>query len=79
MSGVATSLSFLLFIYGARRIQYSTVGFLQYISPTLQLMIGIFIYGEPFASPQLISFGCVWSAVIIYSTSGFIAYRKRAG
>ena len=75
-AGLVTALPLLLFAHGARRIQYSTVGFFQYIAPTGQLLVGVFVYKELFTSTHLISFGFVWVAIIIYSISSFINYKK---
>jgi len=72
--GLITSTTLLLFVYGARRLRYSTVGFLQYLLPTMQLMVGVFIYGEPFTPDHAVSFGLVWVAVLLYSWSSI---RKR--
>jgi chloramphenicol-sensitive protein RarD len=75
-AGVVTAIPLLLFAHGARRIQYSTVGFLQYIAPTGQLLVGVFFYKELFTGTHAISFGFVWMAIIIYSISSFLSYKK---
>jgi len=75
-SGVVSAVPLLLFAHGARRIQYSAVGFFQYIAPTGQLLIGVFLYGEPFTPTHAISFGLVWVAIVIYSYSTFALYKK---
>jgi chloramphenicol-sensitive protein RarD len=64
-AGVVTAVPLLLFAHGARRIKYSAVGFFQYIAPTGQLLIGVFLYEEPFSTTHVISFGLVWAAIII--------------
>jgi len=76
-AGLVTAIPLLLFAHGERRIQYSTVGFLQYIAPTGQLLVGVLLYKELFTSTHAISFGLVWVAIIIYSISSFISYKKR--
>ena len=76
-AGVVTAVPLLLFAHGARRIQYSTVGFLQYIAPTGQLLVGVFFYKELFTKTHAISFGFVWVAIIIYSISSFLRYKNR--
>jgi len=76
-AGLVTAIPLLLFAHGARRIQYSTVGFLQYIAPTGQLLVGVLLYKELFTSTHAISFGLVWVAIIIYSISSFISYKKQ--
>lgn len=75
-SGIVTAVPLLLFAHGARRIQYSAVGFFQYIAPTGQLLIGVFLYGEPFTPTHAISFGLVWVAIVIYSCSTFGIYKN---
>jgi chloramphenicol-sensitive protein RarD len=69
LSGLATSVPLLLFAQGAKRVPMSTLGFLQYLSPSISLIIGIFIYNEPFTYVEKISFGCIWLALTIYSIS----------
>jgi len=76
-AGVVTAVPLLLFAYGARRIQYSTVGFLQYIAPTGQLLVGVFLYREQFTRAHAIGFGLVWVALLLYSTSTFLTYKRR--
>ena len=60
--GLVTAVPLALFAYGARRIPLSMIGFLQYLAPTLQLLLGVFIYHEAFALTQLFGFGCSWCA-----------------
>ena len=76
-AGVVTAVPLLLFAYGARRIQYSTVGFLQYIAPTGQLLVGVFLYREQFTRAHAIAFGLVWVALLLYSTSTFMTHKRR--
>ena len=75
-AGMVTAIPLLLFAHGARRIQYSTVGFLQYIAPTGQLLVGVLFYKELFTRTHAISFSFVWMAIIIYSISSFLSYKK---
>ncbi len=74
--GVVTGMPLYLFAEGAKSIPLSRVGFLQYISPTLSLLIGVFIYGESFREVHAVSFGLIWTGLFIYSFSGFMSYRK---
>jgi chloramphenicol-sensitive protein RarD len=76
-SGVVTALPLILFAYGAQRIPYSLVGILQYIAPTLQLLCGVALYGEPFTRAQAVGFACIWLALGIYATDGFLRWQKR--
>ncbi|MGE5632960.1 MAG: EamA family transporter RarD [Caulobacteraceae bacterium] len=68
-SGVATATPLLWFAMGTVRVKLSTMGFLQYISPTISLFIGIFIYGEKFTSAHMLSFAFIWVGLVIYSFS----------
>ncbi|WP_077329429.1 EamA family transporter RarD [Virgibacillus siamensis] len=68
-AGVATAIPLLLFAAGAKRIPLSMVGFLQYIAPTLMLILGVFLYHETFTQAHLISFVFIWVALIIYMAS----------
>ncbi|NRD76120.1 EamA family transporter RarD [Bacillus sp. BRMEA1] len=68
-AGVATAVPLLYFAKGAQKIPLSLLGFLQYIAPTLTLLLGIFVYHEHFSKIQLISFLFIWSALLIYSLS----------
>lgn len=65
--GVATAIPLLLFASGANRLPLYIVGFLQYISPTMTLLIGVFKYHEPFTSVHMVSFAFIWGALIIFS------------
>ena len=75
IGGVVTALPLVLFAYGARRIPLATVGFLQYIAPTLQLLIGVFVFHEAFTHTHLIGFGCIWAALAIYALDGLLRSR----
>lgn len=70
LAGPVTALPLVLFAYGARRIPLSTIGFLQYLAPTLQLACGVFVFHEPFTGVQAIGFGCIWLALAIYALDG---------
>lgn len=67
ISGLVTAVPLVLFAYGARRIPLSQIGLLQYIAPTLQLMCGVFIYGEAFTHTHAIGFALIWTALAIYA------------
>ena len=76
-TGVVTTIPLLMFASAAQRIPLSTVGVLQYISPTLQFILGVWIYHEPFNRSHLIGFCIVWLALIIFWGEGYLASRKR--
>lgn len=77
LAGVATAMPLIWFAYGARRIPLSLVGVIQYIGPTLQLLIGVFLFGEAFSHDQLIGFGCIWAALALYAVDGLWRLRMR--
>ena len=75
LGGGFTALPLIGFAYGARRIPFTLVGLLQYIAPTLQLLIGVWVFSEPFDRNQLIGFAGIWAALAIYALDG--VYRSR--
>jgi len=77
LTGLITVAPLIVFAYGARRIPYSTLGFIQYIAPTLQFILGIFVYHEVFSRHKFIGFSIIWLALIIYSSDNFMFYRRR--
>lgn len=68
-AGAATAVPLLFFAKGAQRIPLSMLGFLQYIAPTIMLILGIFVYHETFSKSDLLAFIFIWSALTIYSVS----------
>jgi chloramphenicol-sensitive protein RarD len=66
LAGLVTATPLLLFTAAARRLRYSTLGMLQFLAPTLQFLLAVLIYGEPFTSAHAIAFGAIWSALGIY-------------
>jgi chloramphenicol-sensitive protein RarD len=68
-SGVASTIPLLLFTAAARRLRYSTLGILQFIAPTIQFLVAVFLYGEPFGGPQAAAFACIWVAAGLYLAS----------
>lgn len=67
LAGPITAIPLLLFAAGARRIPLSLLGMLQYIGPSLQLAIGVWLFHEPFGPARMIGFVIIWSALAIYS------------
>lgn len=65
-SGVMTSLPLLWFNNAAKRLRLSTLGFFQYLAPSLGLIIGVFLYHEPFTQTHAVTFGLIWSAIALY-------------
>jgi len=74
-AGAVTTIPLLMFASAAKQIPLSVVGLLQYIAPTIQFLIGIFIYKEAFDRSHLIGFGIVWVALIIFWVENFLAQR----
>ncbi|WP_091109269.1 EamA family transporter RarD [Geodermatophilus dictyosporus] len=74
-SGVATAVPLLLFAAAARRIPLSTVGLLQYLTPLMQLAIGVFVYGEPMPPARLAGFAVVWAALAVFTVDSLRAAR----
>ena len=72
-----TAIPLLMFASAARRIPLSLLGILQYIAPTLQFLLGVLVYREPFTHAQLIGYGFVWMALIIFGLESLIAYRTQ--
>lgn len=66
-SGAVTAIPLLWFAQAARRLRYTTLGIVQYLSPSLQLALAVLVYGEPFTSRHGLTFACIWSAVILYT------------
>lgn len=66
-AGIVTALPLLWFGKSAERIPLSTLGFLQYVSPTMQLLLGVLLYGEQFTGSHIVCFSCIWLGLIIYS------------
>ena len=75
-SGVVTAIPLLLFAYGARRIRLSTLGLLQYLAPSVQLALGIWLYREPFSPARMLSFSLIWAALALYTADNLIASRR---
>lgn len=76
-AGLMTTIPLLMFAAAAQRIPLSVVGLFQYIAPTLQFLLGVLVYKEPFTSAQFVGFALVWLALIIFGVEGFIAYRAQ--
>ncbi|MFA6310388.1 MAG: EamA family transporter RarD [Sterolibacterium sp.] len=76
--GLVTAVPLLLFAAAAQRIPLALLGVLQYIAPTLQFLIAILIYREPFATDKLIGFGIIWMALAIFAVEGLLARRTQA-
>lgn len=76
--GVITSLPLLWFNNAAKRLPLTTLGFMQYLAPTLQLLLGVFLFREPFTATHAVSFSLIWTALAIYSAHVLIRSRQLA-
>ena len=74
--GPLTAVPLLLFGAGARRIPMATLGLLQYVSPTLQLLLGVWLFGEPLTGARLAGFALIWVALAVYSVEGLTRPRR---
>jgi chloramphenicol-sensitive protein RarD len=74
-TGAVTSIPLLMFASAARQIPLTMIGILQYIAPTLQFLIGVFLYHEPFDQSRLIGFSLVWLALVIFWVENYFANR----
>jgi len=67
LSGVVTAIPLIWFVLGVQRLRLITVGLLQYLNPTIQFLIAVFVFGEPFTTGHAIAFGCIWVSLALYS------------
>jgi chloramphenicol-sensitive protein RarD len=78
-AGVATAVPLLLFAYGAQRVPLTTLGILQYVAPTLQFLLGVFLYHESFTAARLVGFSLIWTSLLLYWAEGALRrHRQRA-
>lgn len=78
LAGPLTALPLLFFAAGARLLPLATVGLVQYVSPTLQLLLGIWVFHEPFDADRLVGFACIWAGLALYSADALGFGRARA-
>ncbi len=76
LSGPVTTMPLLFFGAAARRLRLSTMGILQYLSPTLQFSLAVLIFGESISAAQIVSFACIWTGIIIYTSDSLRAARQ---
>lgn len=75
MAGIVTAVPLLLFAAAARRLRLATIGFLQYITPTLHFLLAVAVYGEKFTHTHLISFLFIWCGLTLYSLHAYRASK----
>jgi len=76
MSGPITAVPLLMFASAARKISMAMLGILQYLAPTMQMVIAIFMFGEPFGSMKLVGYAAIWTALVIYTAEGMLHSRR---
>jgi len=76
LSGIVTALPLVGFAYAVRRIPLSSVGLMQYIAPTMQFLIGVFVLREPFDRTQLVGFAMIWAALLVFAGEGLLRSRR---
>jgi chloramphenicol-sensitive protein RarD len=74
-AGALTATPLLLFVAGAKRLHYATVGLLFYLTPTIQFLVGVLVYDEPLTGPDLLAFACIWTALALFAGHGYVDSR----
>jgi chloramphenicol-sensitive protein RarD len=77
-SGLLTAIPLICFGEAARRLPLTTMGFLQYLAPSMQFLLAVILFEEPFLPAQQISFGCIWAALALFSIESIVTTRQRA-
>jgi chloramphenicol-sensitive protein RarD len=77
LAGPFTAIPLLLFAAGARRLTMATLGLMQYLGPTIQFALGVFVYDEPFSAQRAVGFALIWSALALYSAESLRGWRQR--
>ena len=78
-SGAVTAIPLMIYANGAKLLRLSTIGILQYITPTMIFFIAVFVFDEPFGRARMIAFPMIWVALVIYSTSMLRQIRVKVG
>jgi chloramphenicol-sensitive protein RarD len=78
LSGAVTAVPLLLFNAAAKRLPYSTLGFLQYIAPSIQFLLAVLVFGERLTTAHIVCFAAIWTALIIFAAEGFRLNRAAA-
>lgn len=76
-TGLITVGPLLSFAAAARRITLTSLGLMQYMAPTMQFLIGVYLYNEPFSMERAVGFALIWAALILYSTESIVHVRRR--
>ena len=78
-AGIVTTLPLFWFTQAARRLPLMTIGFMQYLAPTIGFLLAVFAFKEPFGSDKLVAFACIWAAVALYLGGAFWVNRRVRG
>ena len=78
LGGTMTAIPLLFFAAAAKKLSYTTLGFIQYIGPSIQLLLAIFLYNEPLTLPYAICFALIWIALAVYSINGYMLSKSLA-
>jgi chloramphenicol-sensitive protein RarD len=78
LAGAVTAVPLLLFNAAAKRLPYSTLGFLQYIAPSMQFLLAVLVFGERLTTAHIVCFGAIWTALAIYAADGLRLSRAAA-
>jgi chloramphenicol-sensitive protein RarD len=78
LAGAITAIPLLLFNAAAKRLPYSTLGFLQYIAPSIQFLLAVLVFGEQLTTAHIICFAAIWTALVIFAADGLRLSRARA-
>jgi chloramphenicol-sensitive protein RarD len=76
LAGPVTAVPLVLFSAGAKRLRYATIGFLQYLAPTMHFALAVAVFGEPFDTAQLVTFALIWTAVAIFTGDTLRRHRR---
>ncbi len=78
LAGVVTSVPLILFAAAARRLQLSTLGFLQYLAPSINFLLAVLVFREPFGTSQLLGFCFIWAGLLSFSLEGLLTQKRTA-
>ena len=77
-AGPATLIPLVCFNAAARHLPYTTLGFMQYLAPTIVLILAVTLYGEHLSESTLIAFMFIWAGLLVYSIDAWVNLRRRA-
>lgn len=77
ISGPMTAIPLVMFAFAARRLPLATLGLVQYITPTMVFLLGVFVYNEPLSRVDLLAFAAIWTGLAIYAADGLRHMRRR--